>query len=487
MNVATKQWLAAGTTLGAIGLIAGMLAWAGAQVSNATREHRQTTAVMEGLSEQQLVIFEYLLHRRERAREQWSAASDRINRLVAANDAGEPAQQEIAASLRRRLAEAQRTFGELVDVSAGRSAETGGEAVRGRFEVPFLNQLLIEQQDSFADAFRLTELAAARIESAQRRMTAVIAAALALIALVATSAAWLMQHGVLAPLIQLQRVTQMVAAGDLNVRLYMARRDEIGAMAGNIDRMVASLRRSIESSRRKSRDLAALNDELEAFNYSVWHDLRAPLRIVEWFSRELIEEHRDTLDSRGKQALGRVRAANRRMESLIDDLFRLSQVTRAELKQERVDLSAMARAIADALQSMEPHRRVTWEIGPGLRVDGDAALVRIAMENLIGNAWKFTGRNTEATIRVGERESNRRMAFFVSDDGAGFDTAHAERLFEAFQRQHCAADYPGTGIGLAIVRRIVHRHGGRIWAEAMPGKGATFYFTFAGAEGETHG
>jgi light-regulated signal transduction histidine kinase (bacteriophytochrome) len=233
--------------------------------------------------------------------------------------------------------------------------------------------------------------------------------------------------------------------------------------------------------------LEAANKELEAFSYSVSHDLRGPLRSMDGFSLLLIEDYGDKLDEEGKDALGRIRAASQRMGHLIDDLLRLSQVTRAELNVTRVDLSALADEIAATLAREEPAREVEMQIEAGLSVNADPALMGIAMGNLLRNAWKFTAKTRTAVIRVGAAQCDGKTAYFVGDNGAGFDMAHAKNLFGAFQRLHHVGDFPGTGIGLAIVRRIIGRHGGETWAQAREGEGATFFFTIKESEAESHG
>jgi light-regulated signal transduction histidine kinase (bacteriophytochrome) len=234
----------------------------------------------------------------------------------------------------------------------------------------------------------------------------------------------------------------------------------------------------------------AVNEELEAFSYSVSHDLRGPLRAMDGFSLALLEDYGDKLDAEGKDALNRIRAASQRMGYLIDDILRLSQVTRAELKLTRVDLSAIAREIADAIDRNPSGRSVEWAIEAGLSVRADPALMRIAMQNLLQNAWKFTGRTDKPVIRVGALQRDGKTVYFVADNGVGFDMAHAANLFGAFQRLHHVDDFPGTGIGLAIVQRIVRRHEGTIWAEAKEGEGATFFFSVKesehGSDGQDH-
>jgi len=225
----------------------------------------------------------------------------------------------------------------------------------------------------------------------------------------------------------------------------------------------------------------ATNKELEAFSYSVSHDLRAPLRAIDGFSQVLIEDFADGLDAKGKDALNRVRAAAQRMGHLIDDMLTLSRVTRTEMRHETVDFSALAADVLAELQKSEPERKVDWHIEPGLLASGDAQLLRVALVNLIGNAWKFTGKTANAKIEFGAmRNADGTTEFFVRDNGAGFDMAYAGKLFGAFQRLHLASEFPGTGVGLATVRRIVHRHGGQVRAAGMPDQGATFYFTLSG-------
>ena len=231
--------------------------------------------------------------------------------------------------------------------------------------------------------------------------------------------------------------------------------------------------------RERTFQLESANKELESFSYSVSHDLRAPLRSIDGFSVLLLEEHADRLDPAAQGYLRRVRAGSQRMGQLIDDLLNLSRVTRSEMNRETVDLSALARAIATELQQAQPERAVDLVIAPNLVANGDARLLRIALENLLSNAWKFTGRCSCARIEFGAIRHNGQPAYLVRDNGAGFDMTYAHKLFGAFQRLHAASEFPGSGIGLATVQRIIHRHGGRVWTEGEVERGATFYFTLA--------
>jgi two-component system NtrC family sensor kinase len=226
-------------------------------------------------------------------------------------------------------------------------------------------------------------------------------------------------------------------------------------------------------------DLRRKNAELEAFSYSVSHDLRAPLRSIDGFSQALLEDYNENLPAKAQDFLRRVRAAAQRMGELIDDLIELSRVERSELRRERVDVSRIAHQVAASLRRFAPERSVELVIEPDVASEVDARLFQIVLENLMGNAWKFTAKTATPSVEFGTTTDGATTTFFVKDNGAGFDAAHAARLFAPFQRLHSESDFPGTGIGLATVQRIVSRHGGRVWAESAPGRGATFYWTVA--------
>ena len=229
--------------------------------------------------------------------------------------------------------------------------------------------------------------------------------------------------------------------------------------------------------RERTAQLEATNRELEAFAYSVSHDLRAPLRGIDGWSLALAEDYAGQLDARALGYLDRVRSETQRMGLLIDDLLQLSRVTRTEMRFVPVDLSAAARGIATRLSEANPGRQIEFVIEPGLSGVGDARLLEIALTNLLSNAVKFTGPHQQARIEFGQTGDNGLPSFYVRDDGVGFDMAYADKLFRAFQRLHKTSEFPGTGIGLAIVQRVIHRHGGKVWAEAQIDGGAKFLFT----------
>ncbi|MET0657688.1 MAG: response regulator [Steroidobacteraceae bacterium] len=235
----------------------------------------------------------------------------------------------------------------------------------------------------------------------------------------------------------------------------------------------ADLERSVQD---RTRQLMETNRELEAFSHSVSHDLRAPLRTIDGYARMLCDECGGGLDDQARGYVLRVLGAVRRMEDLIENFMQLSRATAADLHRTEVDLSGMARSIVDELRQREPARQVEVRIADGLRCQGDSSLMRIALENLIGNAWKFTRNASVARIEIGTRKDEPET-YFVRDNGAGFPNERVEEMFAPFRRLHSEREFPGTGVGLSIVQRIVRRHGGRIWAEGAIGHGATFYFT----------
>jgi PAS domain S-box-containing protein len=260
-------------------------------------------------------------------------------------------------------------------------------------------------------------------------------------------------------------------------------RDASGQVTGisKVARDVTDRKRAEEALARAKDWAESANRELEAFSYSVAHDLRAPLRGMNGFAQLLLDEYSDKLDAEGQDWLRRILLSARKMADLIDGLLSLARLTRSDLKPTRVDLSALAREEAAQLAAAEPERAVDVRIQPQLHAQVDARLARALLHNLLGNAWKFTGRSKDARIEVGAMEQGASPVFFVRDNGAGFDMAFAGKLFAAFQRLHGGNEFPGTGIGLATAQRIVLRHGGRIWAEGVVDAGATFYFTLPAA------
>jgi signal transduction histidine kinase len=341
----------------------------------------------------------------------------------------------------------------------------------------------------YVDAPAEVALVAARAEFIRDLLIGCVMLALALLL------AWLVSERITAPIRQLTADAAALGAGHLSRRTTVTSTDEIGVLAGAFNETAGAIERLVDNLRtahsevrglnlhleQRVRDrtaqLAALNTELEAFSFSVSHDLRAPLRRIDGFGVALLEDYGDRLDDDGRLMLNRLSAGCEQMSLLIDDLLRLSRVSRAELMYRRVDLSALAAETVADLRAAQPERPVTVSIADGLMVHGDTSLLRVVLQNLLSNAWKFTRDQTSPRIEMGAITQEGGPAFYVRDNGVGFDAGKADKLFRAFQRLHDSRDFEGTGIGLATVQRIVHRHGGRVWAEGALGTGATFWFT----------
>ena len=298
------------------------------------------------------------------------------------------------------------------------------------------------------------------------------------------------RRAVATPIVELAETARMVSEErNYSVRATpTGKRDEVATLIDAFNTMLAQIQQrdaALQAARdeleqrveERTRQLVAANRELEAFSYSVSHDLRGPLELINGFSYLLSAEHGRELDASARECVQQINLATKRMAELIDDLLNLSRVSTSSMHREKVDLSRIAKEIAEQLCRREPSRTVEFVIHDCEIVQGDSRLLRILMENLMRNAWKYTSHHQQARVEVGCKQENGRTFFYVRDDGAGFDPALADRLFKPFQRLHPATDFPGTGIGLATVQRIVARHGGEIWAEGAVEKGATFHFS----------
>ena len=318
---------------------------------------------------------------------------------------------------------------------------------------------------------------------ALRRILLALAATIVGVAGVAVAIA----NAIRTPIRSLADAASAVARGETAVRAIESGPIEIATVGHEFNRMLATQEQTIATLTQRTAQLEGANKELEAFSYSASHDLRQPLQTIDGFSRALLEDYGDKLDADAKDYLERLRAASQRIARLIDDLLKLAHITSADLVSEPVDLGAMASSVADHLRAQDPAREVVFDIATNAAAHGDRRLLAVLMENLLGNAWTFTARHARAKIEFGVTQRGGERVYYVRDDGAGFDMAHVEKLFVPFQRLHTTSEFPGNGVGLATVSRVVLRHGGRVWAEAMPEQGATFYFTLPDAPAGTPG
>jgi signal transduction histidine kinase len=396
-----------------------------------------------------------------------------LQRLDAAREATEAAD---ASDLRAAL---EAYWKEAYDVSRKLIAGETGEEILDAIRTMQAKQLRVSQlvkKTAGLDGEEMTRAFHAALEaeaSAKRYRLAVSIACLA-IALALTLG---LSRGLLRDVSALTTGFARFGRGEFDPPIRVHGNDELQDLARDANAMAASLDAVDKEREHVQTALETSNRELEAFSYSVAHDLRAPLRGINGYSRALVEDYGETLDAQAKEYLDRIGAATERMGELIDALLSLSRVTRAEFRRESVNLSRIADAVMKQLRAGQPERKVEFVLGEDIVAEGDAPLLRALLENLLGNAWKFTAARPDARISFGVETRDGVPVYSVSDNGAGFDMAYAAKLFTPFQRLHTQREFAGTGVGLATVQRIVHRHGGTIWAKGVVGTGATFHFT----------
>ena len=494
-TIKSKLYASAGISIILVVLLFSVILVTTATIDKASDRHQALMQFQTGVSELDILSYQYLLYGEKRVKEQWylkyqslaesleESPEEETFKLVHADYVkfGDIFSEIATNDERMRTLLQEGTSKKEIDL-----ATELGERLA--------TQLLLTSHSVITDASRLAEQAHVtenENRSLATNVTLIVGAFL--VATVVTSSL-IVARSISKPLNELTKGVEVVGKGDLNHKIGLRARDELGQLANAFDRMTDSLK-EVTASRdeldrevavrkrtegelaRANSGLSVVNRELEAFSYSVSHDLRAPLRSIDGFSQALMEDYPDTLDEQGKDYLQRVRSAAQRMGILIEDMLNLSRLTRREMRRETVDLSTLAQLISTQLQESQTDRRVEFVVAPGLTASGDAHLLEILLENLLGNAWKFTGHHDQARIEFGRTQIDGEHAYFVRDDGAGFDMAYSDKLFGAFQRLHTEDEFEGTGIGLATVQRIARRHGGRAWAEGKVGKGATFYFT----------
>ncbi|MFZ6750569.1 sensor histidine kinase [Undibacterium sp. Ren11W] len=484
MQIKTQQTFGTLLALLAISIIAAILFNSIRQTHQAkARSDFATDTVAKGISGLGLVAFEYIIARPERAKLQWQQSYGSLTRSLAQDMFEETEELAIMRELRLQLQYLQETFSQLVVLDSHRSGNQQEMELAQEVEKRLITQIMVMTQNSSADASRLARLSEQRIIDAQWRTSWLVALLVLLIGAIILLNYVTSLTQILGPIRQLKQGTDAFSKGDFSVRTAVNVKNELGDLSQAFDQMAARLTQSMVALEHKSALLLETNHELESFSYSVSHDLRSPLRGIDGWGLALLEDYGEQLDTTAHEYVARIRAETQRMGQLIDDLLQLARVTRGEIKHESVDFSQLALSVAEQLKQSYGQRQIEFVIQPCLRVVGDPRLLEIVLLNLFENAWKFTAPRTLARIEFGacrevEPASKQLIdAYFVRDNGVGFDMAHAQRLFGAFQRMHRVSEFPGTGIGLATVQRIVHRHGGKIWAVARLDAGACFFFT----------
>jgi signal transduction histidine kinase len=462
------------------------------KVRKANEQAEIASSIAQGAGDLSYLASDYVIYRESQQLNRWQTRYALFSSDVAELQTDNPEQQAVVRNIQENAQRLKEVFDSVISQVRTTSQNQDGPIDPALLRISW-SRMSVQSQVLSSDASRLSQLLSNQVKQLHSTNTIIVIALIGVFIAYILINYGIMQRRVLKGIANLQTGAAVIGSGNLDFQIEEKGSDEIGDLSHAFSRMTADLKtvtaskidleseveqrkKAEEALRQSTIELATANKELEAFSYSVSHDLRAPLRSIDGFSQALLEDYAHKLDEQGKNYLQRVRSATQRMGDLIDDLLILSRVTRSEMKLQTVDLSTLANSIAAELKKTQPERSVEFVITPGLSANGDAHLLRLLLENLLGNAWKFTAKRAKAKIEFGASRVNGRRAFLVRDDGAGFDMTYVDKLFTPFQRLHSGNEFPGTGIGLATVQRIVNRHGGRVWAEGEVEKGATVYF-----------
>lgn len=488
MTIRTKFRISVGLAILSSGLILVIVAWSALSLLASERQRVFALSLNSELVSLHLLTTEFALHPSLRVRQQWRLQYASLSEALADRDDEFRPALVLLREFDRRHRSLGRMFNRLVEETpVDRSGLPGQDETTRLVYTNILGQIAAMYSLS-VQVLDLSELAAGKVlDQVWYAVSAVILVVIACNAYVFFQ----FMPKLVQPILRLRDAIETIGQGDLSHEVSGGGKDEIG----EVFRAVEEMRRNLHSSNlelqhlnsvlsdaktrleRRGVQLEAVNRELEAFAYSVSHDLRAPLRAIDGFSDALLEEYDAKLEDEGRHYIARIQAGCRRMSLLIDDLLTLSRVTRATLEHADVDLSALVESANEKQKDDSPDRQVETRVTPAVVASGDSGLLKVAIDNLIENAWKFTTYEENAKIEFGAFEKSDEKIYYVRDNGVGVDMRFAHKLFKPFQRLHHESEFPGTGIGLATVARVVHRHGGTVWAESPETKGMTIYFT----------
>jgi len=484
MTLQAQFRLAAFLTAAAVLLVLATLWLTSLQLSRALAESTFAGSLNAGgISGLRTVTIEYVLNPGQRPRLQWWQRHQSLAAMLERSPFDSAAEQAQLASVRLRHQYLAELFPKLTDLLESNTEVAESQHLTRQVESRLVAQILVATEDMVSESRRLLEQNLLEVKQAEKRAGIIISTAVLGLGMLMAVGFVLAMQGVIRPIRALQASAELIGSGRLEHRTRIALGNEIGDLSRAFDQMAVRLAASRTALQARTAELETANQELESFSYSVSHDLRAPLRGIDGWSLALVEDLADKLDERTRPHLQFIRAEAQRMGQLIDDLLMLSRVSRQDLVRDRVDLSQLASVIAARMAKEHASRSIQLIVQSGMQALADARLLDIVLTNLLDNACKFTCQSASARIEVKRAQAGEGKAFpdqavfCVCDNGVGFDMAHAGKLFGAFQRLHRTSEFPGTGIGLATVQRIVHRHGGTVWAEAAPGSGAKFYFS----------
>ena len=497
MKIRTRLKIVSAVSAALVVILAFILFWSQQSLMTATEADGLVSEIIISIFERSILRSDYLRNDNMRAKDQWLSKQNQINDFTkkALSQFDLAVNKKIIHSMLSDNEECAVVFRQII---ANRERLTNGllhQDTASEIESKLLGQLLLKTYDTVADARSLQKASNDLIASIQRTAVRVffsfIVSAVVLVIIITISLGHIIGKGIK----NLQLGAAAISEGNFLHAIPTVGEDEFAevarafnTMSGKLMESHAALAQKIDEQKRSADKITHLNhnlnltvsqlqganQELEAFAYSVSHDLRAPLRAMGGFSEALLEDFGERIEGEARDYLNEIIIGSQHMGQLIDGLLTLSRSTRGELHRDRVDLSAMADRIRKELETQDPKRRLEWQIEHGLIAQGDARMIDVVMRNLLGNAWKYTAGSPNPTIRVYAEVCGNERFFCVSDNGAGFDMAHSEKLFQPFQRLHRQEEFPGIGIGLATVQRIVHRHGGTIMATGEAGKGAIF-------------
>jgi signal transduction histidine kinase len=474
--------------------------WSQHRLATANKAKNLADEIVSSVFERNTLRSEYLDNDNQRAKDQWFSKQFQLNDLLKTAPAYlvSISDRKILDDIQNNLEGSSAVFLQIMSNRDSSGHGSHPQLQVNEKEIRLVAQLLLKFLDTIADARKLQEASNQLIASTQRTAAWVSLSIIFIVASFLIIVAWSLDRIISKGIERLQEGAAAIGAGNLHYTIPLTGEDEFAevakaynTMSGKLAESHAALERDIIARKRSAAEIEGLNQELnhtvsqlqganqelEAFAYSVSHDLRAPLRAMSGFSEALVEDFGDKLEANARDYLDEIVIGSRHMGQLLDGLLTLSSSTRGELRRDRVDLSAMANLMCCQLERSEPLRRVEWLIEPGLTVEGDARMIEVVMRNLLDNAWKYTGGQAKPIIRVYAVLQWKYRFFCVADNGAGFDMAHADKLFQPFQRLHRQDEFHGIGIGLATAERIVHRHGGTIFATGAPGQGAIFSFS----------